>query len=80
MSAVLHVKETRMWNPKMIVLDIDSTGDLPEKVVFVAQFAFQLPFSTHTTVKQLLYLAKKARDKTEQSDYPSPVPTSDIRW
>lgn len=80
MSAVRRVKETRMWNPKMIVLDIDPTGNLPEKVVFVAQFAFQLPFSSHPTVKQLLDLAEKAREKTERSDYSPSAPTSDIRW
>jgi hypothetical protein len=49
LADVEEVTETRIWNPKQIKLRIRSR----HKVVFIAPWAFQLPFSTHRVVGQL---------------------------
>ncbi|MBT3202149.1 MAG: hypothetical protein HN350_19780 [Phycisphaerales bacterium] len=92
LSAVRHVRETtRTRNqkngsinlPKMIVLEIDATGHLPDRVRFVAPFAFQTEFEPHPLVIELLDLSDQTAQQTKQTrpnNYPPPAPDSDIRW
>ena len=56
-----EVKETRIWNPKLIKLRLNRPGRWGDEIVFIAPLRFQFIFSNHPLVRELRDIIRKAR-------------------
>lgn len=54
-----EVKETRLWNPKLIKLHLIRSGQWGNEIIFIAPIRFQLVFSDHPLVKELRDMIKE---------------------
>ena len=56
-----EVKETRLWNPKLIKLRLSRPGRWGDEIVFIAPIRFQFIFSNHPLVKELRHMIQTTR-------------------
>jgi hypothetical protein len=54
-----EVRETRLWNPKLIKLHLLRPGQWGNEVIFIAPIRFQFVFSDHPLVKELRDMVRK---------------------
>jgi len=53
LSSINLMSETRLWNPKQIILRIHPECEFGDKVVFIPKFRFYNPFGEHPTIRLL---------------------------
>ena len=58
---VEEVKETRLWNPKLIKLRLRRAGRWGDRIVFIAPIRFQFVFMNHPLAGELRSLVSEAR-------------------
>lgn len=63
---VARISESRFWTPKMIQLHIRSPNGVEERIVFLAPWALQLPFSDHPVVRLLLMRIDEVRSGADR--------------
>jgi hypothetical protein len=60
---VEEVKETRLWNPKLIKLRLRRAGKWGDLIVFIAPLRFQFVFMDHPLALELRTLVSEAGGK-----------------
>ncbi len=50
---VLNVEETRLWNPKLIKINLKRDFPFGDRIVFIAPYRLQLIFMNHPMVEEL---------------------------
>jgi hypothetical protein len=55
------VKETRMWNPKLIKLQLVRSGQWGDEIIFIAPIRLQFVFLNHPLVGELRDMIKEKR-------------------
>lgn len=61
LSQIEEVKETRLWNPKLIKLNLKRPGKWGNEIVFIAPLGFYFVWSDHPSVKELRDIIKNNR-------------------
>jgi hypothetical protein len=56
-----EVKETRLWNPKLIKLLLVRPGQWGNEIVFIAPIRLQFVFSDHPLVRELQDMIRENR-------------------
>lgn len=56
-----EVKETRVWNPKLIKLHLVRSGQWGDEIVFIAPIRLQFVFSNHPLVRELRDMIREKR-------------------
>ena len=65
LTAIVEVKESRMWNPKMVTVVLDRSSEYPDRVVFIAPMTFQFVWSDHPVVRELRgHIDRAKRERT----------------
>ncbi len=58
LSQIEEVKETRLWNPKLIKLNLKRPGKIGNEIVFIAPLGFYPVWSDHPLVENLRNIIK----------------------
>lgn len=61
LTEVVDVRETRLWNPKLIRLTLVRPGKWGDEIVFMAPMRFSFVFLNHPLVTELRELVAKRR-------------------
>jgi hypothetical protein len=61
LQQIEEVKETRIWNPKLIKLYLVRSGQWGDEIVFIAPIRLQFVFSNHPLVKELQDMIREKR-------------------
>ncbi len=63
LGQVEEVKETRLWNPKLIKLRLRRAGKWGDQIVFIAPLRFHFVFMDHPLAGELRILVSEAQGK-----------------
>lgn len=61
LAQIVEVKETRLWNPKLIKLSLARPGRWGNEIVFIAPVGFYFVWSNHPLVEELRNIIKNKK-------------------
>ena len=64
LQQIEEVKETRIWNPKLIKLQLVRSGRWGNEIIFIAPIRFQFVFSGHPLARELRDMLRNKQQGT----------------